>query len=190
MNDPIPGIAAVHNFKIRTQNPVEKQGMDGYRAKRTKTHLIEPLGYSLLRKTVKQGARVNAAADQFTIHTIASDFRSQWVCVPDAHSMDSARSYTMSECVDCELLPDALASELFGFFLELNEDYIAFKQYMMREGYFVRGGSFLRKTTSFTRPPLFLVDFSRYGSIQGNLVRFPDLPWTFTLFQAELLYGM
>jgi len=163
--------------------------MEGFCAKRTKNHLIEPIGYGLIRKTVKRGAHVNGAVDQYRIHEIAADFRSEWIQVPAVGSQDSLRSYTMTECVDCDRLPSTMIPELYACIEELDADYVKFKCYMMREGYFVRGSSFLRKQTTFTRPPIFVVDFSLYGAIQEGLVRFPDLPWTYTIFQAELLFG-
>jgi hypothetical protein len=163
--------------------------MEGFCAKRTARHLLEPIGYGLLRKTVARGVLANSGVDQYQIHSIASDFRSSWIRVLPPHSLDSPHSYTMPECVDCDAIPDALIPELCARCSDLNNDYIAYKIYMMNEGYFVRGSRFLRQRTTFTQPPLYLVDFSLYGVIQGNCVRFPDLPWTYTIFQAELLYG-
>jgi len=164
--------------------------MDGFRAKRTAHHVIEPLGYGLLRKTVRRGAKVNSASTQYEIHRLASDFRSQWLCILPPHSLDSSHSYTIIEHQDCDPLPTTLVADLLADIAYLNEDYVAFKNHMLREGYFVRDSCLLRRQTVTTHPPLFLIDVSLYGAVQGGLVRFPDLPWTYTLFQAELLYGI
>lgn len=187
--------------------------MDGYCAKRTARHLLEPLGYGLLRKTVHRKAlptpgparealptnRVNAASDQYEIHAIAAEFRSAWIRVPPPCSLDSPYSYTMTEVEDCDALPDSVISDLACVVDAFDTDFAAFKCYMMREGYFVRGCRFLRKRTTYMQglpssgpameAPFYLVDFSLYGCIQEGLVRFPDLPWTYTIFQAELLFG-
>lgn len=167
--------------------------MDGYCAKRTARHLLEPLGYGLLRKTVHRKAlpknRVNAAADQYEMQTIAAEFRSTWIRIPPPCSLDSPYSYTMTEVEDCDALPDSVVTDLVCVLDAVDTDFAAFKCYMMREGYFVRGCRFLRKRTTYTQAPFYLVDFSLYGCIQGGLVRFPDLPWTYTIFQAELLFG-
>jgi len=163
--------------------------MDGYCAKRTARHLIEPIGYGLLRKTVRRKALVNAATDQYEIHKVAADFRSTWIRVPPPCSLDSTYSYTMTECEDCDALPESVVSDLVCALDAVDTDFAAFKCYMMNEGYFARSNRFLRKRTTFTQPPFYLVDFSLYGHIQGGLVRFPDLPWTYSMFQAELLFG-
>ena len=164
--------------------------MNGYCAKRTARHVIEPLGYGLLRKTVRRGALVNSALDQYTIHAIASEFRSEWFRVLPPISNDSPRSYILHEHVDCESMTADETFYFLGFYDGINEEYAAFKTYMIREGYFLRGLRFLRRSpSSWTRPPLYVIDFSLCGSIQGSLVRFPDLPWTYSIIQAELLFG-
>jgi hypothetical protein len=149
--------------------------------------------------------RVNAAADQYDIHKIAAEFRSTWIRVPPPCSLDSPYSYTMAEVEDCDALPDSVVTDLVCVLDTFDAEFSAFKCYMMREGYFARGNRFLRKRTTYTQglpssgptppaaakteAPFYLVDFSLYGHIQEGLVRFPDLPWTYTIFQAELLFG-
>jgi hypothetical protein len=167
--------------------------MNGYCAKHTARHVVEPIGYGLLRKVVRRKAlptnRVNAAADQYEMHAIAAEFRSTWIRVPPPCSLDSPHSYTMAEVEDCDALPDSVVSDLVCVLDTFEAEFSAFKCYMMREGYFARGNRFLRKRTTYGEAPFYLVDFSLYGHIQGGLVRFPDLPWTYTIFQAELLFG-
>jgi hypothetical protein len=167
--------------------------MNGYCAKHTARHVVEPLGYGLLRKVVRRKAlptnRVNAAADQYEMHAIAAEFRSTWIRIPPPCSLDSPYSYTMTEVEDCDALPDSIVSDLVCVLDTFEAEFSAFKCYMMREGYFARGNRFLRKRSTYTEAPFYLVDFSLYGHIQGGLVRFPDLPWTYTIFQAELLFG-
>jgi len=167
--------------------------MNGYCAKHTARHVVEPLGYGLLRKVVRRKAlptnRVNAAADQYEIHKIAAEFRSTWIRVPPPCSLDTPYSYTMVEVEDCDALPDSVVTDLVCVLDTFDAEFSAFKCYMMREGYFARGNRFLRKRTTYTQGPFYLVDFSLYGHIQEGLVRFPDLPWTYTIFQAELLFG-
>jgi hypothetical protein len=167
--------------------------MNGYCAKHTARHVVEPLGYGLLRKVVRRNVpparRVNAAADQYEIHKIAAEFRSTWIRVPPPCSLDSPYSYTMVEVEDCDALPDSIVTDLVCVLDTFEAEFSAFKCYMMREGYFARGNRFLRKRTTYTEGPFDLVDFSLSGHIQGGLVRFPDLQWTYTIFQAELLFG-
>ena len=163
--------------------------MEGFRAKRTPRHMIEPIGYGLLRKTVNRGAAVNSAVDQFNIHCIASEFRSKWLHILPPHSHDSPRSYILQEHVDCEPFSGKIISELTSYYDDLDEDYTAFKRHMMKEGYFVRGFTILTQSTTFLQPPLYVIDFSLFGCIQESLVRFPDKPWSYDLLQAELLYG-
>jgi hypothetical protein len=161
--------------------------MEGYRALRTATHLIEPLGYGILRKTVNRGAPVHSASEQYRIHTVASLFESQWITIVDPLRLESSRSYTLSELVDCTILTEDQIWAYMKIYPLLKEEWTRFVLFIIGEGYFPRGMKLLRCTTG---TPFRILDVSLFGHVQGDFVRFPDKPWTYSIIQSELLYGI
>ena len=162
--------------------------MDGFCAKRTANHLIEPIGYTLLRKTVRRKAPVHSAAEQFRIHSVASTFESSMFHITPPHSLDKAYTYTMTEIDDCIALTAEQSSMLITSVPEIKEELTRFKVHMITEGYFPRGFTLLY----YQRGPyrFELIDFSLFGLAQGTLVRFPDFKWSYDFVQAELLFNM
>lgn len=161
--------------------------MEGYRALRTNSHLIEPLGYGVLKKTVKRGAAVHDATEQFRIQSIAALFESRWFTVATPLRIESPRSYTMAEVVDCYVLSRSEFVTCMDECPELNDEWSRFVLYMIKEGYFVRGVKVVRCGDTI---PFRILDTSLFGLVQQDLVKFPDEPWIYSAIQAELLYGM
>jgi hypothetical protein len=74
----------------------------------------------------------------------------------------------------------------YSNFPELFVDLISFAQYMISNGYWPYNFSIFS-----TGPSQFiLLDFSQFGCIDRNKVRFPKLAKTYTLDEAAALYGI
>jgi len=104
--------------------------MEGFVAIQGSNHVLEPLGYGVIRKTVKRGSNVLSAADQFQIQQIASLFQSPIYTILPPLKLESQRSYTMPYLWD-----------VYHFQLEshngiITEEYHRFCEFMIREGYY------------------------------------------------------
>lgn len=162
--------------------------MEGYRALYTQNHVIEPLGYGIVKKTVRRGARVHSATEQFRIQSIASLYESKWFSVPKPLSLDvSPRSYAMPEVIDCHIMSRSEVMVYMDFTIEMEAAWTQYVLHMIKEGYFVRGSKILRCNEG---TPFQILDMSLYGTIQGDLVKFPDERWAYSILQAELLHGI
>ena len=131
--------------------------MEGFIAIQGSNHVLEPLGYGVIRKRVKPGSKVLSATDQFEIHQIASLFQSSLFTILPPLELESHRSYTMPYLMD-----------VCYFDLENNGDffqreYCRFCDFMMGEGYFPFGNKVL-----FSQGKLHIIDFSHYGMICTN----------------------
>jgi len=131
--------------------------MEGFIAIQGSNHVLEPLGYGAIRKTVKRGSKVLSAADQFEIHQIASMFQSPLFTILPPLELESQRSYTMPYLLDVGYFD--LESH-GGFF---HNEYNRFYEFMMGEGYFPFGSKVL-----FSQGKLHIIDFSHYGTICTN----------------------
>ena len=150
--------------------------------------MIEPLGYGIVKKTVRRGAKVHSGLEQFRIQSIASLYESKWFSVPKPLPLElSSKSYAMPELIDGQVMS---RTELMTY-MDLRTDLeLASTQYilfMIKEGYFVRGSKILRCNEG---TPFQILDMSLYGTIQGDLVKFPDERWAYSILQAELLHGI
>jgi hypothetical protein len=161
--------------------------MEGYQSLRTKSHIIEPLGYGILKKTVKRGAAVHSAVEQFRIQSIMALFESSWFTVANPLRAESPRSYIMAEVQDYHVLSRNNFINLMNESVVLNNEWTRFVMYMLKEGYFVRGVKILFSEETI---PLYVIDTSLFGVVQGEFVKFPDEPWLYSIVQAELLYGI
>lgn len=133
--------------------------MDLYVAIHGSNHLLEPLGYNVMRKTVKRGAHVLCAADQFEIHQIASMFQSPLFTIDPPIALEGPRSYTMRHIHDAYLFPLGPHGTLFI------KEFTRFHDYMIGEGYYPRGNTIL-----FSEGRVYILDFSQYGMIQTDAV--------------------
>jgi hypothetical protein len=160
--------------------------MEGFQSLHTKHHVLEPMGYGLVRKVVKRNAPVHSAVEQFRIQCIASLFQSNWISMDPPRSQESPRSYIMTELIDCTLLLRSQWLLYLDMYPLLREDVTRFSVYMIEEGYFPRGVALFRCNHG---TPFRILDVSQFGTVQGVTVRFPKDPWNYSLLQAELLYG-
>ena len=148
-------------------------------------HLLEPLGYSVMRKTVTRGARVHGAADQFEIHQIASMFQSPLFTIDPPIALDSSRSYTMRHIHDACQFPLIAHGGMF------QEEFTRFHNYMIGEGYFPLGNTIL-----FSEGRLYIIDFSQCGIIQTltvegerrKMVHFPKINYLYSLSALRKTY--
>jgi hypothetical protein len=148
-------------------------------------HTIEPIGYHQVRKKRRTDVRcvVRSIKEQFMIHSIASDFRSHCLHIPNPLRIESSQSYIMDMIY--HFVP--LAPEHYKEFPHLFEELINFKNYMYVRGYFAAGFTILRHPES---PIFVLVDFSQFGTIDSHFVMFPKIPLKYTVLEAEANFGL
>ena len=162
--------------------------MEGYRALHTQNHLIEPLGYGIVKKTVRRGARVHSGLEQYRIQSIAALYESKWFSVPNPLPLElSSKSYAMPEVIDCHVMSRSELMTYMDLNTEMELAWTRYVLYMIKEGYFVRGSKVLCCNEG---TPFRILDTSLYGTIQGDLVKFPDERWAYSILQAELLHGI
>ena len=162
--------------------------MEGYRALYTQNHVIEPLGYGIVKKTVRRGARVHSGLEQYRIQSIASLYESKWFSVPKPLTLElSSKSYAMPEVIDGHVMSRSEVMAYMDLSGDLELAWTQYILYMIKEGYFVRGSRILRCNEG---TPFQILDVSLYGTIQGDLVKFPDERWAYSILQAELLHGI
>lgn len=130
--------------------------MESFVAIQGSNHVLEPLGYGILRKTVKRGSRVLSAADQFQIQQIASLFQSPLYTILPPIEVESQRSYTMPYLLDVYYID----LEAHNFF---HAEYYRFCEFMISEGYYPLGNRIL-----YSHGRLYIIDFSHYGTICTN----------------------
>jgi hypothetical protein len=159
--------------------------MDGFVAIHGSNHVLEQLGYGMIRKTVTRGKKVLCAADQFEIHQIASMFRSPLFTIDPPLELDSHQSYTMRHIYDAFIFPLISHGGLF------QEEFTRFHNYMIDEGYFPLGNTVL-----FSEGRLYIIDFSQYGIIQTltvegerrKVVHFPKINYLYPLSALRKTY--
>lgn len=142
-------------------------------------HILEPIGYTQIRKIVKRGAQVRSAYDQYTIHLFACTFDSCILHFPKVYA-HSDNSYTMEHHFDLVYVPEEeytkhplLISELIRFF-----------QYMTSNGYWPTGFSVFQTGSTYL-----LLDFSRFGYTDGRFVRFPKQRIFYDFDEAYMLFA-
>jgi hypothetical protein len=138
--------------------------MEVYVASYGRNHIIEPIGYHTVRKVLRRGAIARSMTEQYAIHTLAYQFQSSVIHIPKPDCLESPVSYTMEEVYAHMLLPTDMYPKIPELFVALLE----FQQYMVGQGYWAYGYNVLVSMGKF-----YIVDFSQFGSIDGNYVRFP-----------------
>jgi hypothetical protein len=128
-------------------------------------HVLEPIGYGILRKTIKRGAPVRSSTEQFAIHSLASMFSNPYIQVVKPLNLESSRSYTMEHIWEYVVIPEQEYSKFPNLFVALME----FQQYMALRGYWAWGYKVL-----WNQQKCYIVDYSRFGTIDRDRVRFPD----------------
>ena len=145
-------------------------------------HVIEPLGYQLVRKTVRPGHGARSAWEQYEIHGHAVRFPSYTLRIPPVHNLESRQSYVMNELPPgCVRVP----MDKYGEHPVLIAELIRFYDYMAQFGYFAYGYTIFKIEHVYI-----LLDFSLFGSIQGEYVRFPGLRTRFHVRDAFAIFGI
>jgi hypothetical protein len=154
-----------------------------FRSVDTTNHLIVPLGYNRVLRQVRQAARVHCARTQAEIHSIALSFPSKLLYVPkiyDIYDKSYSTEFILHGTLD--LLPVEVVQKYPALFVEL----FHFKEFMMKEGYFMRG----IKLCKLAPDRWAIFDFSNFGFINKLKVKFPKEKCLYTLEQAEHWYGL
>ncbi len=138
--------------------------MEVYVASYGRNHIIEPIGYHTVRKVLRRGAMARSMTEQYAIHSLAHQFQSSVIHIPKPGRLESSVSYTMEEVYAHMLLPTDMYPKIPELFVALLE----FQQYMVGHGYWAYGYNVLVSMGKF-----YIVDFSKFGSIDGSYVRFP-----------------
>lgn len=127
-------------------------------------HVLEPLGYGIMRKTVKRRAPVRSAVEQYSIHNLAYMFHHPHLKTVKPLELESARSYTMEQLYEGVIIPERDYSKFPDLFVGLME----FQQYMAHRGYWAWGYKVI-----WNGKVCILLDYSRFGTIDRDRVRFP-----------------
>jgi hypothetical protein len=127
-------------------------------------HIIEPIGYNIVHKIIKQRALVRSAPEQYEIHKIAEEFTSDIMTIPKVYNLVSKQSYTMEYIYDTVKVNPGDYMRTPNLFVAL----IEFQQFMMERGYWAHGYNVLAALGRY-----YLVDFSGFGAIDGDYVKFP-----------------
>jgi hypothetical protein len=145
-------------------------------------HVISPLGYGKILKTVVRGTPVRSAVEQYAIHCIAAQFFSQILYIPRVYELVDRCSYTMAHLMPGRYVPPAAYKTNMEFLQELNR----FFKFMMAEGYYPFNFTILLHENGMYS----LLDFSQFGSYHRGTVRLKHLLTPISLFDAERYYGI
>lgn len=127
-------------------------------------HLIEPIGYGIVRKVVKRGAPVRSAAEQFMIHSLAYTFVHPHIKTVKPICVESPRAYTMEQIYEGLLIPESDYQKHSELYVGLME----FQQFMAVRGYWPWGYKIL-----WNGHTCFILDFSNFGTIDRDRIQFP-----------------
>jgi len=145
-------------------------------------HVISPIGYSKVVKTIRRGAPVRSAVEQHSIHCIAAQFFSPLIVIPPVYELLDRCSYLMSHIPPGRYVRTEIFKTDMKFLGELN----SFYKFMMAEGYYPFNYTVLyHEWGQFS-----LIDFSQFGTYQDGLVQFKHLKSPISLFDAERHYGI
>ena len=143
-------------------------------------HLIQPIGYGLVRKIRRRGAPVHSAREQFLIHQEVYEFRSPILFIPKP-VFQEGDGYTMEEFATYSVLP----TDCIGMVPALVAELRRLRDFLVPRGIYPLGFAILlihpESVKGWERPctstdPLYgLIDVSRFCSVQGNVVSVPKI---------------
>jgi hypothetical protein len=143
-------------------------------------HLIEPIGYGLVRKTRRPRAPVRSAKEQFLIHQEVYEFDSPILFIPKPVAQEGD-GYIMEEFVAYSVLP----TDCIGMVPALVAELTRLRDFLVPRGIYPLGFTILlivpESVAGWARPctsidPLYgLVDVSRFCTIQGGIASVPKL---------------
>ena len=134
----------------------------------TNRHLFIPLAYNRVLKRRKHGVPVHGAGVEAEIHRIAYQFPTKYLTIPNVYEVVDTKSYIMDSVFIDDGVPDYLSGRTHS--TEICNELIDFANYMIDEGYFPYGF-----TVFLTTPKPLLFDFSMFGIIDKDTVRFPNI---------------
>jgi len=143
-------------------------------------HLIEPIGYGLVRKTRRRGAPVRSLREQFLIHQEVYEFDSPILFIPKPVTQEED-GYIMEEFTAYSVLP----SDCIGMVPALVAELKRLRDFLVPRGIYPLGFTILLivpdSVEGWERPcmskdPLYgLVDMSHFSYIQGGVVSVPKV---------------
>jgi hypothetical protein len=147
-------------------------------------HILVPTAYNRVLRCIKHNRHVHDAYAQAEIHRTARQFMSPVLYIPQVYDVYNSKQYE-TECIYHEK-KDRLAPAKAQLFPVLFVELYRFKDYMMKEGYFMRDISIVRIGACSWA----IMDFSKFGYIDKGLVRFPKQRFKYTIDEAEKDYGL
>jgi hypothetical protein len=154
--------------------------MDSYQYKNIYglRHVVYPhdKGY-VVKRILKSGVR--SATEQYEIHKIACDFKHELLRAPCVGELLDSKSYSMEQIYEYHKLHPFI----LDMYPPLKEALRAYSDYMKSHGYFPYGYTILISDLKFI-----IIDFSQYGSIQGDRVYFKHLKRILPLSVGQELY--
>ena len=155
-------------------------------------HVIEPIGYGLVRKTRRPRAPVRSAREQFLIHQEVYEFDSPILFIPKPVAQE-ADGYTMEEIATYSVLP----TDCIGMIPALVAELMRLRDFLVPRGIYPLGFTILllvpESVMGWKRPcisidPLYgLVDVSHFSFIQEGVVSVPKVG-RMRLSDADLVF--
>jgi hypothetical protein len=144
-------------------------------------HILSPIGYGKIMKSVLRGSNVRSAYEQFEIHSIAYAFESLLLKIPKPFELFT-NEYSMEKIYNGCILPRVYFKHNRDLIVEL----CRFYRYMIDNGYFP-----YNYTIMIDVPNRFvLFDFSEFGSVSNALVKFKHMHKPLSLRYAEVCFGL
>ena len=145
-------------------------------------HIITPIGYGLIKKTIlSHDAYVRSATEQYQIHSIACEFESTCLRAPKLHTLIDHESYIMHEVE----YGDVLSRKDYKSDLRLLNELVRFYGYMIQAGYYPYSYTIIRHDSAYT-----ILDFSQFGTVQRSKVLFKHIDMPVELYQMDRETGI
>jgi hypothetical protein len=142
-------------------------------------HMIEPLGYLQVRKRINRGAHVRSAKEQFMIHSLAYEYKHPHITTVKPLMVESAKSYIMEELPDfARIIPETS----YNIHIDLFTGLMEFQQFMVQRGYWPYGYTVMLVPSV---DKCYILDYSQFGTIDRDRVRFPGEPYLRTTCDIE-----
>jgi len=150
-------------------------------------HVLTPIGYGIIKKTSLINSVCRSITEQYLIHSLALDFKSDILRVPKLFDLLDNYNYTMEHIYEGLILPRHTWSSHLDLMGVLKD----FENYMIHLGYFPCCYT-ICKLNGLSE--YILLDFSLFGSIQCDRVYFKHLSSnvkdTLSLEESRTFYGI
>ncbi len=146
-------------------------------------HILIPIGDGkLMKQIVGYTGNIRSAREQYDIHSVAACFESGVLRVPKLFELVNHRAYIMEHIYGGLNFPKTFYHMHSGLVEALERFY----DFMKVRGYFPYGYSVLQTDLN----KFVLVDFSGFGTIDRDRVSFKHNKTPFSLYDAEIHYGI